>query len=206
MLTSEHYYSPLDIVKENVPEIQGMHPVDEAADSILLENHISVVMPFNEDPLKHIAEISNVNEKTYKWAMGYKGFQVLFLVPEQYKSSEMVIREKIGEYVDLKYWTFLFGTEAQINDYFNQLKSGVAVDSTFQLNTHFYIIDRERNMRGRFDDDGNGPIYGYDATSIAELHKKVVPDLRVLFQEYRDRRTGKFDSDQRRIKELEHEK
>lgn len=202
MLTSKHYYNPLDIVKRDVPEIQKFE-VETDTSFIRLQDHITVFMVFDEDPLKHLTEVSNVNEKAYKWAKGYKKFQIVFVVPEAYKASEMVIREKIGQYIDLKYWKFVFGSEAYIRDYFDTLKEGV-VDKSLALNTHFYIIDKDRNMRGRLkDDEGDGGIlYGYDATNLAELQKKVVPDLRILFQEYRDKREGKFDSDQRRLKEL----
>lgn len=203
MLSSKHYYNPLDVMKEKVPELTAFHTADRA-DTVSLKGHITVLMLFNDNPLHHLAEISNVNEKAYKWAMGYKGFQVVFVIPEEYTETETVIKQKLGEYVDLKYWQFVFGTPAQIESYFNEFKGGVA-DATYAMNDHFYVVDKENNLRGRKDDEGKGLLYGYNATSIAELHKKVVPDLRILFQEYRDKRNGKFDSDQRRLKELKHE-
>lgn len=200
MLSSKHYYNPLNTLKENIEELDGFYT--KKGDQVSLKNHISVVMVFDEDPLLHIAEISNVNEKAYKWAKGFKGFQVIMLVPENFQSSEMEIRDKMGKYVDLEYWRFAYGTPQKINQYFNLLQ-GEEQSITFQKNTHFFLIDKELNLRGRLEDKTQQPLYGYDATSIAELQKTFTDDLRILFQEYRDKRAGKFDVDQRRIKELQ---
>ncbi|GLB51019.1 hypothetical protein NBRC110019_00580 [Neptunitalea chrysea] len=204
MLSSKHYYTPLDVVKTDIQELGDFKPATDTM-QVVLKGHISLVMLFDEDPIQHVTEISNVNEKAYKWAKGYKGFQLIFVVPEEYKESEPIIREKIGEYVDLKYWTFVFGSNDDIHKYYQNLKQGFDNDTTFGLNTHFYIIDKELGLRGRKDDEKGMPLYGYDATNISELHKKVVSDLRILFQEYRDKRSGKFNSDQRRLKELSDE-
>ena len=199
MLSSKHYYKPLDTLKEGLPDITSL---TVTADSLTLKNHISVMMVFDEDPLQHIAEISNVNEKAYKWAMGFKGFQVVLLVPEAYKQSEQEIRAKIGQYVDLKYWHFVFTKKEAIDAYFKKVQ-GELTSETFQKNTHFFLIDKELNLRGRVDDKTKQPLYAYDAVSIAELQKTFTDDLRILFQEYRDKRSGKFDVDQRRIQELQ---
>lgn len=204
MLSSKHYYTPLDVMKDKVPDITAFQTAT-GTDTVTLNGHITVLMLFNEDPLKHIVEISNVNEKAYKWAKGYRGFQVVFVAPEEYMASERLIRDKIGEYVDLEYWRFVFGSPGQIENYMNTFK-GQSTDKGFSLNNTFFLVDKEMNLRGRKDDEGQGPLYGYSAMSIAELHKKVVPDLRILFQEYRDKRKGNFDSDQRRLKELTDEK
>ncbi|SFU57482.1 hypothetical protein SAMN05216480_10817 [Pustulibacterium marinum] len=200
MLSSKHYYTPLDVVKQNVPELTDFHQEYDTA-NVYLKDHISVLMMFNEDPLKHIPEISNLNEKAYKWAKGFRDFQVIFVVPKKYEPSEEAIRSKIGEYVDLKYWRFVFADEQTVNTYFQKFKGSIN-SSTMAMNNHFYIIDKEMNLRGRLDDEDEGKLYGYNAENLAELQKKVTEDLRILFQEYRDKRNGKFDSDQRRLKEL----
>lgn len=200
MLSSKHYYRPLDVVQSNVPELTAFHQ-EYAKDTVRLKDKITVLMVFNEDPLKHIPEISNVNEKAYKWAKGFRDFQVVFVVPQEFNQSEEIIRQKIGEYVDLKYWRFVFADQPTIENYFSNFKSG-NTSETLALNTHFYIIDKEMNLRGRLDDEDYGKLYGYNAEELAELQKKVTEDLRILFQEYRDKRNGDFDSDQRRLKEL----
>lgn len=200
MLSSKHYYKPLDVVKSNVPELTAFHQ-EYAEDTVRLQDKISVLMVFNEDPLKHIPEISNVNEKAYKWAKGFRDFQVVFVVPQKFNGSEEIIRQKIGEYVDLKYWRFVFADEPVVANYFSTFQ-GPIKDETMAINTHFYIIDKDLNLRGRLDDEDYGKMYGYDAENLAELQEKVTEDLRILFQEYRDKRNGDFDSDQRRLKEL----
>ena len=68
------------------------------------------------------------------------------------------------------------------------------------------------NQRGRIDDRSEDEIekgillyglYSYDAIKVSEIKNKMSDDIRILFTEYRQKRKGKFDSNNRRIKNLE---
>ena len=75
-----------------------------------------------------------------------------------------------------------------------------------------YIIDKQRNQRGRIDDRDNNQIenkidpfglYSYNSIIVSEIKKKMNDDIRILFTEYRQKRKGNFNSNIRRISNLD---
>ena len=54
------------------------------------------------------------------------------------------------------------------------------------LSTPFvFIVDKDRNLRGRDDDNDIGTLYGYNSSSVAELTKKMTDDIKIILAEYR---------------------
>ena len=50
---------------------------------------------------------------------------------------------------------------------------------------YVFIIDKDRNLRGRDDDEDEGVKYGFKATSVAELNNKMEDDVKIILAEYR---------------------
>ena len=48
-----------------------------------------------------------------------------------------------------------------------------------------FIIDKDKNVRGREDDEDEGVKYGYNTTSVAELNNKMEDDVKIILAEYR---------------------
>ena len=64
------------------------------------------------------------------------------------------------------------------------------MDTSHEIGTNGYspyafIIDKNRYLRGRTDDEDNGLMYGYNAETVAPIHGKMVDDVKVLIAEYR---------------------
>jgi len=77
--------------------------------------------------------------------------------------------------------------------------------------SNVFLIDKERNQRGRFDDRDkselkkNTPTYGlssYNCLDVSVLKNKMSEDVRILFTEYRQKRKGNFNSTSRRADDL----
>ena len=75
-----------------------------------------------------------------------------------------------------------------------------------------FIVDKQRNQRGRIDDRDNNQIenkidpfglYSYNSIIVSEIKKKMNDDIRILFTEYRQKRKGNFNSNIRRISKLD---
>ena len=69
---------------------------------------------------------------------------------------------------------------------------GFCLEKNFS--TFEYIIDKKRALRGR---DGklkpDEPIvYGYDASSVADLTNTMVDDVKVIIAEYANPKTSRF--------------
>ena len=79
---------------------------------------------------------------------------------------------------------------------FHSLNVPISLTSDY-ASPYVFIIDKERNLRGRDDDKEEGIMYGYDSSSIAELNNKMEDDLKVILVEYR-RALKKYDYDVQR--------
>ena len=102
-------------------------------------------------------------------------------------------------------------SDEQIKELYRSLRSQIELDSTLATNQVF-LIDKLNNQRGRIDDRSEDEIekgialhglYSYNAIKVSEIKNKMSDDIRILFTEYRQKRKGKFDSNNRRIKNLE---
>ncbi|MFC0603835.1 hypothetical protein [Winogradskyella pulchriflava] len=206
MLLSKENYNPLDVVKQNISEL----PVNK--DSIQLKDHITVLSFLGKKPMENSIAALNLKELIYDRNKGFKTFQVVVLLPLEAKDEAEELLKEIKSYEDLRFWHFLYAEDEQINTVFNSLRSEVKLDGNLASN-YVYIIDKDRNQRGRLDDrtdaeiEGEKPVYGlfdYDCIQVAVLKNKMAAeDMRVLFKEYRDRRKGEFDeSNKRREKDL----
>ena len=58
-------------------------------------------------------------------------------------------------------------------------------DSTKLGSPYIFIIDKDRKLRGRDDDEDYGVLYGYDSSDIAELADKMKDDVKIVLAEYR---------------------
>jgi hypothetical protein len=96
------------------------------------------------------------------------------------------LKKELGATTDVDKWFFVFGTDEQVSKMFDSLQTDYKLDANFYTADAF-IIDREMNLRGRNDDEDqpNGILYGYNAESVAPIHKKMVDDVKVVLAEYR---------------------
>ena len=64
------------------------------------------------------------------------------------------------------------------------MRSDGALNENFATD-YVFIIDKQRNLRGRTDDEDVGMLYGYDASNYAEINNKMSDDIKVVLAEYR---------------------
>ena len=195
MLTKDNY-NPMDIVSKNVAEL----PKNDK--NIQLENHITVLSFFGDSPMDYSVAALNLKELVYDRTKGFKTFQMVTLLPYSAKEEAEQLFKKIKTYEDLRFWHFVYASNAEIDRVFKSLKSDVKLDESMATNAVF-VIDRDKYQRGRLDDrtkkeiEGNAPIRilcSYDCIDVDDLKNKLAAeDMRVLFKEYRDKRIGKFE-------------
>ena len=205
---SKHNYTTLDILKKNLPELTNF--VDKNGEDLRLENHLTVLGFLGETPLDHAILALNLQELVYDKFRGFKRFQIIILVPESAKAQVAVLEKELNQYEFLSYWTFGFGTKEDVLSAYQELKISSVLDASLKTSDVF-IIDKERNQRGRLDDRDkneikrNSPIYGlssYDCLEVSVLKNKMSEDVRILFTEYRQKRKGNFNSTSRRADDL----
>ncbi|KAB1069709.1 hypothetical protein F6U93_02510 [Tamlana haliotis] len=203
-----HNYQPLDIVNDSVVDLTNMHADSE--DTIRLKDHITVLGFLGENPMKQSIAASNLKELVYDKFKGFKGFQIVIVIPEGTEQAVKNLKTEISSYEDIRFWHFVFGKPSDIKRVFFSLKS--QEDLKTDLSTDYvFIVDKDLNQRGRLDDRTDGElekqseVYGlnaYDCIEVAEIKNKMSDDLRIVFTEYRQKRKGEFNSDTRRANDL----
>jgi hypothetical protein len=163
-----------------------------------------------EMPMEDAILALNLKELVYDKFRGFKRFQVIILVPESAKNQVLLLEKELNQYEYLSYWKFGFGSYKDILSIFQELNTDTALDSTLRT-SNVFLIDKERNQRGRFDDRDkselkkNTPTYGlssYNCLDVSVLKNKMSEDVRILFTEYRQKRKGNFNSTSRRADDL----
>tara|TARA_B100000767_G_scaffold98024_1_gene94022 strand:+ start:50 stop:769 length:720 start_codon:yes stop_codon:yes gene_type:complete len=205
---SKHNYKTLDILKKDLPELTNF--VDKNGDDLRLENHLTVLGFLGETPMDDAILALNLKELVYDKFRGFKRFQIVVLVPESAKAQVALLEKELNQYEFLEYWKFGFGSKEDVLAAYQELKTSAVLDASLKTSDVF-IIDKERNQRGRLDNRDkneikrNSPIFGlssYDCLEVSVLKNKMSEDVRILFTEYRQKRKGNFNSTSRRADDL----
>lgn len=205
---STHNYNPLDTVKGDIAELSQFTSL--SGKKVSLDDQITVLGFLGHNPNGKALTALNLKELIYDKFQGFKKFQVVIVASHSGKESAELLRKELNQYKELKYWNFVFGTSKDINGLYNSLRAEGTLDVNLATDNVF-IIDKERNQRGRLDarEDNeiakNSPVYGmysYNCIEVAELKNKMSEDMRILFTEYRQKRKGNFNSTSRRAEDI----
>ena len=174
-------FASLPVLTEGVSELDAFKTLE--GKPVQLKDKITILGFFGEDLEVHRAYAYNLAHKIYKKNHEFSDFQFVILLPEGTEGQAKMIDTKLQQIADTSAWLFAFGTPEAINEVFNSLESNFSLDE--KLSTPYvFLIDKERNLRGR-DDDDEGLIYGFDSSTIAEINNKMSDDVKVLLAEYR---------------------
>ena len=180
--SGKNNFALLPILTEDINEIKSWESL--SGDIIKFEDNISILGFWGSDVINKKTEALNLNQKIYKRFYEFNDFQfVIVSLNGQEKEIEdlkMKLKEGIG--TDLIKWKFIFGNSDEIKTLFNSLKTPFILtdsDSTPLV----FIIDKEKNLRGRDDDEGI--LFGFNTQSVAEINNKMVDDVKVILAEYR---------------------
>jgi hypothetical protein len=165
-----------------VSELDNFEPVLE--DSIQFENRITVLTFFGSDVEAKQANAFNLAHKIYKKNHQFSEFQFVTLITEDQQEQSLQLKKKLADIEDPKDWHFAIGTPIAIEKVFASLQSDDLLDTNYATD-YVYIIDKERNLRGRDDDEKIGMLFGFNAADYAEINNKMSDDIKVVLAEYR---------------------
>jgi len=177
-------FSKLPVVTKNVLDISNFKNKNDKV--INLKNKITVICFLGKEVLNHKTNALNLNEKIYKHFYQYKDFQMITILPNGTQAKVVQLKKELGFTTNLKDWHFLYGQADAIKFFYNSFKSGTHLDS-LSYSPLSFIVDKKLNLRGRTDDKDskNGILYGYNASQVSPLHKKMVDDIKIVLAEYR---------------------
>ena len=206
---STHNYNTLDIVNEDIKETDFLNFIDKRKTNF--EENITILNFLGDKPVENITGTLNLKELVYDKFKGFKKFQIISIASLNSEKSLENVKKELLKSDELKYWFFATTTDEEINKIYSSLRSQKELDSS-NYTSQVFIIDKQRNQRGRIDDRDDDQIeknidlfglYSYNSIIVSEIKKKMNDDIRILFTEYRQKRKGNFNSNIRRISNLD---
>lgn len=168
----------------NFGRLPVVKPTPFEAQGIELDQKITILGFLGDRVSLKKAFSSNLNEKIYKRFHEFKDFQVVLYFDPAQEQAVAELKAQLGELVDLSHWFFVPATETQVSSMFSALSPADQLNDDGGSN-YVFIIDKDRMVRGRTPDDSDYPYARYDATSVADLSKYMVDDVKILLAEYR---------------------
>ena len=206
---STHNYNTLDIVNEDIKETYFLNFIDNRKTNF--EGNITILNFLGDMPVENITGTLNLKELVYDKFKGFKKFQIISIASLNSEKSLDNVKKELLKSDELKYWFFATTSDEEINKIYSSLRSQKELDSS-NYTSQVFIIDKQRNQRGRIDDRDDDQIeknidlfglYSYNSIIVSEIKKKMNDDIRILFTEYRQKRKGNFNSNIRRISNLD---
>ena len=163
---------------------EGIAELDQLNSSERLLGKITVLGFLGDNLEVKKANAFNLNQKIYKRFYEFRDFQMVMVIPSGSEEEVEELKKELGTLADIRNWKFIFGSPEDIQQLFNSLGTNLVLDD--HLSTPYvFIVDKERNLRGRDDDEDEGIKYGFNATSVADLNNKMEDDMKVILAEYR---------------------
>lgn len=182
-LQGKHNFDTLPVIVEKIGTLDKFKDVDQR--TYQLKDSVSIITFLGKNPYERLGYVSNINEKVYKEFHEFNTFQLISIVPQDGMKDIQEIKSQMSETTDITDWHFITGTDADIQDFFDNLQSDLKLNEDLSSD-YAFIIDKDASLRGRDDSDPEEPIvYGYDTSSIPALQKVMMDDVRVLLAEYR---------------------
>ena len=206
---STHNYNTLDIVNENIVEIDSLNFLDN--NQTTLENNITILNFLGDNPIDNITSALNLKELVYDKFKGFKKFQIVSISSGDSSNFLYEVKKELLKSDELNYWYFATVDNVSLQKIYFSLRSESELDSS-NYTSQVFIIDKQRNQRGRIDDRDEDQViknldliglYSYNSIKVSEIKSKMNDDIRILFTEYRQKRKGNFNSNIRRISNLD---
>ncbi|MFV5691600.1 hypothetical protein ACM55K_06230 [Flavobacterium sp. LT1R49] len=151
-------------------------------EKVSLNNKITILGFSGSEILKNRGNFFNLNEKIYQRYHTFKDLQFVVVCPLGTEGDTKKVVDALGAFTDVSQWHFVFASPQEINAYYNQLKLVGKLDENLGT-PNVYIVDKERNLRGRKEKKEYKE--GYNTFHPADLSNEMLDDFKVILYEYR---------------------
>jgi len=152
---------------------------------VTLKGKTTILGFLGDDLSTRKINVYNLHEEIYKGLHSYDtDFQMMMLLPNSAKGKIDVILAELNRYTEISKWQFAYGTPEAIQRTYKSLNSPVKLDKN-NGSDYVFIVDKDMRLRYSKDNKSIKHAKGYDATSIAILHKEMDDDVTVLLFEYK---------------------
>ena len=151
-------------------------------EKVTLDKKITILGFSGTQLLKNRGNLFNLNEKIYQRYHGFKDLQFVMICPLGTEKDVKSIMAAFDDFTDVSHWYFVFTTPEKIKSYYDQLHLVNKLDANYGT-SNVFIIDKERNLRGRKDKKEYKE--GYDTFHPSELSNEMLDDFKIILYEYR---------------------
>ncbi len=173
-------YTKLPILTPKVADFGNWKSLENQ--KLSLNGKITVLGFAGSKLIENRGNFFNLNQKIYQRYHTFKDLQFVVICPLGTEKEAKSVVDALKAFTDVSQWHFVFASTAEITAYYNQLKLVEKLDT--HLGTpNVYILDKERNLRGRKEKKGYKE--GYNTFKPAELSNEMLDDFKVILYEYR---------------------
>ena len=171
-------FGRLPILTKSIPDIASISAKQTLNDKI-------TILGFLGSDIENVeGNVFNLNQKIYKRFYEFHDFQMIMLVPIGNEGKIADLKAELSELTDTAKWNFIFVEPKDIKASFASLNTDLELDE-YLGNPNVFIIDKDRNLRGRDKEDEDGLKYGFNTISVADLNNKMEDDVKIILAEYR---------------------
>ena len=180
--SGKNNFARLPVLTENVDDISNFESNTDS--TLTFQENISVVAFFGSELENIKGNTFNLDKKILEKYYDFDDFQFVLILPSETKEETASFVEEFKKISESSKWKIAYGSSEMISKVFESFKTPHKLDQD-DYSPYVYIVDKDRNLRGRDDDEKYGKIYGYDSRDVAELNNKMNDDVKVILAEYR---------------------
>lgn len=173
-------FTKLPVITPKIPDLGEWKSLN--GEKVSLNNKITILGFSGTEILKNRGNYFNLNEKIYQRYHDFKDLQFVVVAPLGTENEVKSVLSALGTFTDISQWHFVFTTPSSIKLFYSDLKLKGSLDADFGT-PNVYIVDKERNLRGRKEKKGYKE--GYNTFHPADLSNEMLDDFKVILYEYR---------------------
>jgi hypothetical protein len=150
-------------------------------ETLSLDGKITVLGFGGSDLIKNRGNLFNLVKKVYERYHEFADSQFVIVCPKGTEKDAQYISGQFASFTNVKNWHFLFAEPTEIQAFYDSLKLKAQLDANLAT-PNVFIIDKERNLRGRKGDEYKE---GYDTFHPSDLSNKMLDDFKIILYEYR---------------------
>lgn len=163
---------------------EQVNELDFADTSIKFQDNITILGFLGNNLESKKGNAFNLNQKIYKRFHEFNDFQFVMVMPKGTEEKVSELKDELSNLADVSKWNFIYADDDQIKELFLSLKTDIQLDDDMG-SKYVFIIDKDKNLRGRTDDEDEGAKYGFNTNSVADLNNKMEDDVKIILAEYR---------------------
>ncbi len=171
-------FGKLPILTENVADVSAFDS------TVSFENKITILGFMGTDVTGKKGNAFNLNQKIYKRFYEFNDFQFVMIAAKGMSAQSEELKKELAGITKVEKWNFVFLSDADITALFKSLQTNLTLDEDLST-AYVFIIDKDKNLRGRNDDEDEVTKYGFNTSSVADLNNKMEDDVKIILAEYR---------------------